>query len=172
MNTRKIISIINKKIDCNDEFTLRSLIEYLITIGKSYLAIPLLEKLHNKGIHDYDLDLALEYKNDEHIKNEKRAFELFCESAQYNQDEWSIFFVGYCYFRGVGVEKDIDKALTWISKVAKMNNPNAIYVMGLIYDFEVHDKVKAIEWYRRYLAAFPESEKVNDIQFLIATIDE
>lgn len=53
-----------------------------------------------------------------------------------------------------------------------MNNPNAIYVMGLIYDFEVHDKVKAIEWYRRYLAAFPESEKVNDIQFLIATIDE
>ncbi len=57
--------------------------------------------------------------------------------------------VGYCYLEGIGVEKDISKAVEWTKKGAIHGDRDAQYnfaIMILDKSFEGYEKEDAIYW--------------------------
>ena len=61
----------------------------------------------------------------------KTAVTLFEPLAAKGNDE-AQYTLGYCYYNGLGVDKDLDKAMQWFKKSAKQNNLNAMTSLSLI----------------------------------------
>ena len=60
--------------------------------------------------------------------------------------------LGYCYYYGMGVERDYEKAVEWYRKSAEQGNGKAQHNMGVCYSSGngvIKDQVKAVEWYRK-----------------------
>ena len=60
--------------------------------------------------------------------------------------------LGYCYYYGLGVERDYEKAVEWYRKAAEQGNRKAQYNMGVCCasgNGVIKDQVKAAEWYRK-----------------------
>ncbi len=58
------------------------------------------------------------------IKEKESPFQTYLRSAE-KGDADAMFIVGRCYQDGVGTEKDMDKALSWIKKAADKGNAAA-----------------------------------------------
>ncbi len=60
------------------------------------------------------------------------------------------FIIGQCYYDGLGIEKDMAKAISWFRKAADNNEPRAQYKLGLcLYNGEgaKMDKKAAMNWF-------------------------
>jgi TPR repeat protein len=61
--------------------------------------------------------------------------------------------LGNLYVRGIGVDKDLAKAVDLFQKSAAQNNPHACASLGRAYEKGVgglpQDTAQAIEWYRK-----------------------
>lgn len=77
------------------------------------------------------------------------AFKFFSEAARLG-DYNGVYNVGYCYFNGYGVQKDMNKAIGILSKVALQpgaKQADAQYICGLIMYSLSSDREKAQEWF-------------------------
>jgi TPR repeat protein len=82
------------------------------------------------------------------------AFEEFRESAEQGNND-SQFNLGLMYERGIGVEKDEQKAITWYRKAAEQGNPNAQFNLAVLYENgrgSAVDFAQANHWYRKAAA--------------------
>ncbi len=79
-----------------------------------------------------------------------RAIVLFRASAEAG-DIYGYNNLGYAYEHGVGVPRDIQKAISWYEKAAQGGQPNAPINLGLIYsqglDGVGKDPEKAAQWF-------------------------
>ncbi|MFT4560670.1 MAG: TPR repeat protein [Gammaproteobacteria bacterium] len=79
------------------------------------------------------------------------AAQLFTQLANAGNAEAQAH-LGYLYFRGEGVEKDIDVGIGWYRRAAVLGNRDAQYNLGVAHAFgegvEQSD-VEAVHWYRR-----------------------
>jgi hypothetical protein len=60
------------------------------------------------------------------------------------------FRLGWNYFRGIGVSKDVWVAIDWFRKAAKQNDANAQNMLGVLYatgDGVARDRRQAFKWY-------------------------
>jgi TPR repeat protein len=78
------------------------------------------------------------------------AFEEFRESAEQGHND-SQFNLGLMYERGIGVEKDEQKAIAWYRKTAEQGNSNAQFNLAVLYENgrgSAVDFAQANHWYR------------------------
>ena len=62
------------------------------------------------------------------------------------------YYVGYCYYHGLGVNVCRTLALSWFQKAAEQGLVDALYMAGVCYDRGEgvdEDAHKAVEWYRK-----------------------
>jgi TPR repeat protein len=80
-------------------------------------------------------------------KNEKsRSISLFKESAKLNNVD-SMLRLGHIYMQGEIVTKNLQKSLEYFSMAASTENPEALYMLGLIYlDPSCQSVSKALEY--------------------------
>lgn len=75
-----------------------------------------------------------------------------CEKAANLGDSVAQYRVGWQYYKGQGIEKNYDKALTWFYKAAENRYPLALYSIGSMFEkgegVSVNYK-RAIEWYQK-----------------------
>ena len=66
------------------------------------------------------------------------------------------FWLGYCYYRGFGVEQEDIFAAPWFEKAAKQGHAAAQYYYGVCCEYgfrgQTADKQKAFEWYKKSAA--------------------
>ena len=60
------------------------------------------------------------------------AFEKFLQAAEFDYSD-AQYYVGLCYFRGVGVAKDDTKAVEWFKKAAEQKHVKAQAYLGVCY---------------------------------------
>ncbi|KAF0507791.1 calmodulin-dependent protein kinase [Gigaspora margarita] len=73
-----------------------------------------------------------------------------CRKLADNNDPDGIFWLGYCYEHGIGMEKDEKKAFTYYQKSENMNNSNGMYQVGYCYYLGIGveiDKRKAFTYF-------------------------
>lgn len=79
--------------------------------------------------------------------------ELVKEWAQKRDDPTARYFLGEMYFNlNYGVDQSYSKARKWFERAAEMEQPEALYRLGYMYDYGVHvdrDYEKANSYYRR-----------------------
>ena len=87
--------------------------------------------LSNNPKAQYNLGVILEEEN-----NYKEAMKMYMKAAnQYHSG--AMFAIGKLYINGYGVDEDIDKALEYIVKAARLNDPNAIrFINETVDEFE------------------------------------
>lgn len=62
----------------------------------------------------------------------------------------SQYYLGFAYYKGVGVEQDFTQAFEWIAKAAEQGLSDAQYNLGVMYstgEGTEKDENKAIEWF-------------------------
>jgi uncharacterized protein len=109
-----------------------------------------LDKAQKGDIHA-QCQLGFYYSN---IENDEKAFYWFCQAADQG-DSISQSSVGYNYFRGKGVDKDIDKAEFWLLKCSEQNTDGsdyAEYYLGKLYQYERNAIKDAMYWYEKSAA--------------------
>ncbi len=57
--------------------------------------------------------------------------------------------LGYSYFYGEGIKKDVNKAIYWYKKAADKNDAKAMYNLGLCYKYG-DGVIKSKRWARHY----------------------
>lgn len=67
--------------------------------------------------------------------NNKLAFESYLNSAEQDSDvrALALYKIGFCLYWGLGVAKDIQRANAYFQYSADMNNPEALYRLGINY---------------------------------------
>ena len=81
----------------------------------------------------------------------EKAFELYQKAAEMGSMD-AIAGLGWCYFNGYGVEKDLEKAYKYNSEAAEQGIPRAQNNLGVMYDKGEgvkKNKNKAAELYRK-----------------------
>ncbi len=105
----------------------------------------LLEKMANEGNVDSQYNLGTL-----HFKNGNFTLAKFWyEKAAENGEMESQYQLGNMYFQGIGLKKDIKKALFWYLKAAISNHPKAQYNIGLFYlqgEIIKQDENEAMHW--------------------------
>ena len=66
----------------------------------------------------------------------------------YKKNSFHCYVIGYCYFRGLGIEKDYEEAIKWLTKSAEKNNDLAMYFLAFVYERKNMNQ-KAFYWYRK-----------------------
>ena len=67
-------------------------------------------------------------------------------------DQYILVWMGYCHYKGYGVERDYGKAISFCKKSAKMGNTWAMRLLGFCYKnapSEMGGITASIEWFRR-----------------------
>ena len=120
---QELLKIIKCKCNCkNKQIVINSLISYYENKKQNENKLSV-EKLYN---------LANYYYID---KNYSKAFEYYEESA-YNHFSYSQYGLFLCYYKGNGVEKNIDIAKDWLILSAKEGNKQSILMankLNIIY---------------------------------------
>ena len=76
----------------------------------------------------------------------EEAFILYSKAAQ-EQHILSQFHLGNIYFNGLGVEKNIDKAIEWHTRAADQNYNESQYALGYIYE-DINNHELSVKWYK------------------------
>jgi TPR repeat protein len=79
------------------------------------------------------------------------AVEIFAQLAE-RGDASAQAHLGYLYYKGEGVDPDLDKAIDWYRRAAVQGNRDAQYNLAVAYAFGegvTQDDVEAVTWYRR-----------------------
>lgn len=66
--------------------------------------------------------------------NDKLAFKWYKKSAE-NGNVDGMFFTGYAYNNGIGIDKDIEKAIYWYEQAADKDNSTAMDNLAYIYQY-------------------------------------
>ena len=75
----------------------------------------------------------------------KKAIEKFCEASSKGLVEAS-HYLGYCHFKGLGTEKNIDKAIEYYKRSAEQGYDSSQFSLGQIYETQNMDE--AMKWYQ------------------------
>ena len=81
----------------------------------------------------------------------KEAFRLFKKYAEQG-DPYAQYCLGYFYFDGECVRKNLDTAVKWFTKAAEQGHEEAQFKLGALYyegDKVEQNKEKAFKWYRK-----------------------
>ena len=90
-------------------------------------------------------------------KDEKRAYQCYYKASQ-KRNTHAMYDRGRCYLNGIGVAKDVDRAVEWLSKAAEEDDDDLFYderAMAMLVDLYrcddagVKDDVKAQEWRKK-----------------------
>ncbi|MFA6796373.1 MAG: hypothetical protein WCR63_02170 [Bacilli bacterium] len=117
--------------------------------------IILAEKLHKKFEKNIDLILLIatcyynQYYQDKD-KGKKSLYWYKLAATKFNESS-AIFMVGLIYFLGMGVQKNVDLALSYWEKAAELNDSDAIACIGIYY-LSKGDKQKARPYLERSAA--------------------
>ncbi|RIA89665.1 hypothetical protein C1645_186218 [Glomus cerebriforme] len=98
----------------------------------------------NEIILQYFYSLIL-YKNVILIR--RYNYKLHIKNAE-KGDSTSQYFIGNCYYFGINIKCDYDKAIEWYLKASEGGNIQAMYMLGECYEYgqDVNEK-KAFEFY-------------------------
>lgn len=100
----------------------------------------------------------------------ERNFEPLLKLAEDGNGD-AQFYVGKCYFNGIGTDKDSNNSERWYQKAAKQNNSCAMHNLGQIY--ETNKKFKeAVDYYKEALFLGEVLSAYNIGLVLIRTRDE
>jgi TPR repeat protein len=89
------------------------------------------------------------------------------EILQYSlnsEDQLSYYNLGWLYFRGIGLNKNIKKAEKWYLKSTELGNSSAMNNLGYLYYKELKDYKKAEEWYLKSAEA-GNTKAMNNLAF-------
>ena len=89
-----------------------------------------LEKSAAQKYSEAQYDLAVIYMLDKSPEKIKQAFELLTQAAAKNHIK-AMVKLGECYYNGLGVEDDYEKAIELWEKAIKENNSDAMYLLGV-----------------------------------------
>ena len=78
-------------------------------------------------------------------KDEKRSFELNAKAAAAG-DRDAVLAMGWYYFNGVGVSRDLAEARKWCRKSARQKQPGAMFTLGSI-SYEEGKYEEAMQWF-------------------------
>lgn len=86
-------------------------------------------------------------------KEEKyaEAFQYFLKAAEKN-DAYSMAYIGYMYYFGKGVTKDLTQSVSWYRKAANLGNAYGQFALGGFYEEGegvTQDNAQAAYWYRK-----------------------
>jgi TPR repeat protein len=70
--------------------------------------------------------------NGQNVQLEEKARALWQRLAD-NGDARGEYGVGFIYLSGLGVKKDCDKAVSYLTKSADQNNSDALFALGHVY---------------------------------------
>ena len=87
------------------------------------------------------------YKNNDY----GQAVKYYRQAAEQGVAEAQVM-LGYCYFKGYGVEKDAAETVRWCRSAAEQGVAGAQYCLGLCYEsgYGVEkDAAEAVRWYRQ-----------------------
>ena len=81
-------------------------------------------------------------------KNEKQAFEWYNKAAKQGCEE-AMTSIGWCFYKGIGVEPNLSNALSWLKEAATRGNMRGQLFLAEIYakDERCCDKDEAIYWF-------------------------
>ncbi|RIB26278.1 kinase-like domain-containing protein [Gigaspora rosea] len=88
-----------------------------------------------------------------------------CQKLADVNDPDGVYWLGYCYEYGIGIEKDENKAFIHYQKSADMNNSKGMYKVGYCYSLGIgveKDNYKAFEHYKK-------SAEINDLNGIFKT---
>lgn len=94
----------------------------------------------------YFIDLSKE-KVDEKEECENEAFKWFEKAFNIQKTNATINNYGICFLKGIGVKKNIEKAIEIFTYGISQNNPNSLYHLAFIY--EEIDPKKSLELYKK-----------------------
>ena len=80
-------------------------------------------------------------------KDERRAFALKAEAAQSGYAD-AVLAMGWFYFNGIGVDRDIELARRWYRHSARQGESRAMFSLGQIA-YDNCDYSDALVWFRR-----------------------
>lgn len=84
-------------------------------------------------------------------KKYKSAFNYFRAAAELGH-LYAQIRLGFCYFDGIGVDKNEELAVYWYEKAAKQGDSYAQYMVGLSYDFGIgvtENNERAVYWFTK-----------------------
>lgn len=109
--------------------SLRKQADILFSLGKNRDAILVLEQAANVNDEDALLLLAEIYEAGEKVPTDyKRAFS-YLKRLEGNGSSEGMYQIGWYYYLGYGVEKDMNQAIHYFSKAAEDNNERALYAL-------------------------------------------
>ncbi|RIB00725.1 hypothetical protein C2G38_1120588 [Gigaspora rosea] len=143
----------SQKYNYNEEYLLQwciislpknqiRIIPYLDTIGQP---IDIVFKKEPKMSNTKENTASSEITNDFNQLNF-----IKCQELVDMNDPKGMYWLGYCYEYGIGVESDENKAFTFYQKSADMNDSNGMYQVGYCYYLGIGveiDKHKAFTYY-------------------------
>ncbi|MBO5589910.1 MAG: SEL1-like repeat protein [Acidaminococcaceae bacterium] len=124
-------------------------LEELREVQKQFVALQESQNKLEKEKEQAD-EIYLKAKKWQDDGNYKKAFELYQKAADMGSMD-AVAGLGWCYYNGNGVEKDLEKALEYNSEAADAGVARAQNVLGVMYDLGEgvnKNKVKAAELYR------------------------
>ena len=131
--------------------------EFIKAIDEGYMNI----RIPNRFRHDVLERLStLKKKNDDYlfayascqynfidtVTRKKEAYDAALKLVK-NESLKGYIAMGYCYRAGLGVEKDINKALEWFLKGATLGEAICIYWVAGIYAHELKKPEDAVQFY-------------------------
>ncbi len=84
-------------------------------------------------------------------KKYNKAFKLFMKCAE-QDDKEAMWYVGNCYYNGIGARQDYEKAVKWYKPAAELGNSAAMSSLGKCYydgNGIEQNYEKALEWYTK-----------------------
>lgn len=63
------------------------------------------------------------------------AFNLYLDLAQRGHNSAKIF-IGWMYFDGIGIQKDVNLALFWFNRAAEQGSPEGLFYCGKVLELE------------------------------------
>lgn len=155
----KSINFVRKALDSGSKGALE-LLAYHYYYGEGTKknlkkAMSLFQKSSDLGFIDSTITLAdiFAYGDDGIKKNEKKAFELMKKAENQGFSLDVVNYLGAAYIHGIGVPRDINKAIYYLEIAEKNDDPHAPLNLGFIYqvgDAETGiDYEKAYKYYKR-----------------------
>ena len=89
-----------------------------------------------------------------------KALNLFKSDYKDRPNDITSCRLGNMYLNGQGTEQDVNKAVEWLNKAAKQNNPDALYQLGYIYgseEYSIADTELSQNYYQKSLAIYKTS---------------